>query len=745
MVTNHLGHQTIMTYDIMGRKRTMQDPNMGTWSYDYFLAGDLKTQTDAKGQTLSFTYDAMGRITTKTQGATTLATWSYDSGSIANSKGRLTRVVDNGADTQLMSYDAMGRVLQTQRTIDGTPYIMAQTYDALSRITGETFPDNDAISYTYNAAGWLDSVSDSGTGYVNGISYNARGQRTGIQYASGISTTFTYDPLSFRLYNRATAAGVVYQNLTYGFDNAGNVTGITDAVGFGTRTFVYDDLNRLTQAIGTFGPNQSLVTQDYSYDAVGNILTKAGVSYCYGYMTSCSDPAHPLALKSTSDGSTFTYDNNGNTQSGGGRSYTWNVENRVDSITGPGGNESMVYDYTGIRVRKIGNAGITYFPFTGYEVNAGVVTKYIRIGIEIIASKQGATDKRFYHNDHLGSVNVITDANGVQVQVNEYDPWGKVSRSVGNVDPNHRFTGQELDSEGNVHYYGGRYYNQDLGRFISPDPFVQEPDDPQNLNRYSYVLNNPQNYIDPSGYFWDELFGFVGEIFSSIFGGSSGGWSGDFGGSSGSSSSAAQENVAFMQSLGFSSTGDWQAPQLYLYRDAAEACQIVACNDLGRSIMLEWNGNYRTPNGLRNVYDGTPSEPGLTTPSFNEYDAALLLATGPLGATKEAPQLLLPRFAKSQIDELITQGASKGLKLSEHAAEQLLSREQGVTMKMLEKSLQQGQQFFDPKNMSNIHVIQKGMASGVDIGVAVDPASGIIKTIMTNKGIVRPRFIPVGD
>jgi RHS repeat-associated protein len=160
----------------------------------------------------------------------------------------------------------------------------------------------------------------------------------------------------------------------------------------------------------------------------------------------------------------------------------------------------MVYDYTGIRVRKIGNAGITYFPFTGYEVNAGVVTKYIRAATEIIASKQGTNDKRFYHNDHLGSVNVITNADGVQVQVNEYDPWGKVSRSVGNVDPNHRFTGQELDSEGNIHYYGGRYYNQDLGRFVSPDPFVQEPDNPQNLNRYSYVIDNPQNYIDPSGY-----------------------------------------------------------------------------------------------------------------------------------------------------------------------------------------------------------------------------------------------------
>lgn len=90
------------------------------------------------------------------------------------------------------------------------------------------------------------------------------------------------------------------------------------------------------------------------------------------------------------------------------------------------------------------------------------------------------------------------------MQANEYDPWGKVVKSVGNTDPTHRFTGQELDPESGIHYYGGRYYDQNLARFISPDPFIQEPDNPQNLNRYSYVLNNPQGYIDPSGYFWGD-------------------------------------------------------------------------------------------------------------------------------------------------------------------------------------------------------------------------------------------------
>ena len=74
------------------------------------------------------------------------------------------------------------------------------------------------------------------------------------------------------------------------------------------------------------------------------------------------------------------------------------------------------------------------------------MTKYIRIGGETFASKKGTT-QYFYHNDHLGGINVITDSSCTEVQRNEYDPWGSVSKAVGNVDPTHRFTGQELDPE----------------------------------------------------------------------------------------------------------------------------------------------------------------------------------------------------------------------------------------------------------------------------------------------------------
>ncbi|MBI4488708.1 MAG: hypothetical protein HY694_06450, partial [Deltaproteobacteria bacterium] len=186
---------------------------------------------------------------------------------------------------------------------------------------------------------------------------------------------------------------------------------------------------------------------------------------------------------------------------GGTRTYAWDVDNRLDTVNASGGSLIMAYDYTGIRVKKTGATGTTLYPFSGYEVSpTGVVTKYLRIGIENVAAKKSTGDTLFYHNDHLGGVNIVTSSLGIMAQIIEYDPWGKVSREEGIGDSVRRFTGKQLDPESGLYYYGGRYYDPELGRFISPDPFVGQPDDPQNLNRYSYVGNNPVNYIDPSGF-----------------------------------------------------------------------------------------------------------------------------------------------------------------------------------------------------------------------------------------------------
>jgi len=142
-----------------------------------------------------------------------------------------------------------------------------------------------------------------------------------------------------------------------------------------------------------------------------------------------------------------------------------------------------------------------------YEKTGSTVTKHIFAGANRIAtvSLRGseAAEAIYYHPDHLGSSNVITNASGAQAQLAEYKPYGTLSRDeLANPQTdspvNYLFTGKELDSTG-LYYYGARYYDPKIGRFITPDPLIQDLYDPQTLNSYTYCRNNPLRYIDPTG------------------------------------------------------------------------------------------------------------------------------------------------------------------------------------------------------------------------------------------------------
>ncbi|MFN0062272.1 MAG: FG-GAP-like repeat-containing protein [Myxococcaceae bacterium] len=118
----------------------------------------------------------------------------------------------------------------------------------------------------------------------------------------------------------------------------------------------------------------------------------------------------------------------------------------------------------------------------------------------------------FYHSNHVNSSSVITDATGAEVTRMSYLPFGEVSQanSSGSSTVTAKFTGQEYDEEFGLYYYGARYYDAAIGRFLSADSIVPDPLDGQAFNRYSYVLNNPIRYIDPSGNF--NVLGFLAGV-----------------------------------------------------------------------------------------------------------------------------------------------------------------------------------------------------------------------------------------
>ena len=136
-----------------------------------------------------------------------------------------------------------------------------------------------------------------------------------------------------------------------------------------------------------------------------------------------------------------------------------------------------------------------------YEKNltTGEVTTHYYLGDREVAYKNDS-GLYYIHQDHLGSTALVTDSNGNVVASSKYLPYGESRPSTGDPGTDKLFTGQRLDQSG-LYFYNARYYDPQIGRFVSADTVVPDPSDPQNLNRYSYVLNNPLKYTDPSGHF----------------------------------------------------------------------------------------------------------------------------------------------------------------------------------------------------------------------------------------------------
>ena len=134
------------------------------------------------------------------------------------------------------------------------------------------------------------------------------------------------------------------------------------------------------------------------------------------------------------------------------------------------------------------------------------------VGNVVITERANAVDntstgESYLHKDHLGSPLTITDENGKVMQQHVYDPWGKVHQLAADSGlqsaialTTRGYTGHEGIAGVDIIHMNGRIYDPTLGRFLQADPFIQYPNNSQSYNRYSYVLNNPLSYTDPSGY-----------------------------------------------------------------------------------------------------------------------------------------------------------------------------------------------------------------------------------------------------
>lgn len=527
--SDHAGNQTFFLYDALSHKIGMTDPDMGHWIYRYDESGNLIEQINGRGETVRFEYDRLNRLTLKSYPAGSSdrdVVYTYDIG--LNTVGRLSAISD-GSGTREFRYDCKGRVLETGHTNCETTYAFKRTYDPQDRVLEKIYPLDDPndergerLVYGYNARGLLQSVSmipangpEVASPIVSQITYNMIGKPEMVVYSNGVQTEHTYYRNSFRLREINTARdGTRLQYLRYRYDNVGNVTDTLPAADGFPRSdiiqhFEYDDLYRLVGADARATPeterNYGLLS--FAYNPIGNITSKDNRTYAY------ADATHAHAVTSViGDGfsAQYGYDLNGNLirsdVNGQTKLYAYNTEDRLTGIVdGAGGLvASYVYNDAGRRVKKITGAGeiTVYFDGGDYvlEQPSGKITKYIA-GYAKREKNPGREPAMYYfHDDVLGSTSLLTDQNGGVVERAFYKPYGENQHREASITERYRFTGQELDNESDLYYYGARYYDPVLGRFIGADRVGVHPGNPQTLNRYSYVLNNPPTLVDPSGH-----------------------------------------------------------------------------------------------------------------------------------------------------------------------------------------------------------------------------------------------------
>jgi RHS repeat-associated protein len=551
-LTDAQGNVKTMTYDALGRKLHMLDPDKGEMHYTYDDAGNLLVTRDALGQVIQRTYDAAHRLLMERwvyndgRAAVTNAVYHYDSdrsppgnplgADAQNTLGQVAYIEDQ-AGTVHFSYDPRGNVIGSVRRFhaENLALVTLLQYDAMNRLTQATFPDSSTVDYRYNARGLLQSIP----GIVNQIDYNASAMRESIRYANGVRTSYDYDArLRLQQLKTTSDSAGVLQDLRYTFDQVSNVLSISDgranrvSENDQTQSFVYDALNRMTQAAGTYGQI------DFGYDAIGNMVRKVSsapdVRLNLGEMRYGENGAGPHALTSAND-ETWSYDANGNLRQRGLTHYHWDARNQLTSLHDTTMHSSYVYDVEGQRVKQMVQTGddITTTLYAGQyaEVRGDELILYIFDEQHRVAQVTKPLDRNqllsgfgednnsqftgalwahnsqfpvhWYVADHLGGTSLLLDASGNVVSEIAYYPFGLTRYEANGDNVYYRFTGHEQDASG-LQYFNARYYEPVTGRFLSVDPlYVETPisgfKNPQLLNLYAYALNNPGRYTDPDG------------------------------------------------------------------------------------------------------------------------------------------------------------------------------------------------------------------------------------------------------
>jgi RHS repeat-associated protein len=409
----------------------------------------------------------------------------------------------------------------TNRSINGTANSQSRAFDTLGRLSSNT-----------NKLGLFTYTYDGPTNRLLTLAYPGQGGTT----AATANYTYLDNSQDRRLQEiknvtNVPSPGVLLSQFDYTYDDEGQIkTWTKNYPGMSPAPqrydLVYDNADQLTRAPLKNANNNNLITNYlYAYDLASNRTTEK-----INTTTTTSTPNTVNEIVSQSGGTnrTLGYDDNGSlTNDGLTRTFEWDAANRLTAINYTSGNRSE-FTYDGLsRCAKIvekTNGSVTSTRKFVWCGNDKCEFRDANDAVTLLAYPQGqyvGTTKYFYFRDHLGSIREMMRANGTLVARFDYDPWGRSTTVLNTTLPDFNFTGLYRHSASNLDMAVRRFYDPDLGRWLSRDPDGEIA----GVNLYAYAFNYPIGLSDPSGLtpqgavYGGSIGGFIGGLGGLILGG----------------------------------------------------------------------------------------------------------------------------------------------------------------------------------------------------------------------------------
>ena len=503
------GTQVKYRYDNVRLLLTEIENEVGeTYRLQYHANGLIQQETGFDGQRTAYLYDLNGNLQEKTEhgddGSQLVTHYERDYA------GRLVRKALPDGNRVDYAYDRQGNLLSVE---DGH-WALAYEYDSQNRLTAEhqgwgtlrygydacgqlnnlRLPDNNRVAFNHAKGGQLEKVE------VNGQTLTTHLFDTGREHQRGqgkLLSSYQYDDQG-RLFNHGLCdiEGAIYRR-QYHYDTSGNLTRLLDTRK-GEHHYHYDPLNRLTRA-----DHSQHVQERFGHDPAGNVLMqdRPGPDIVAGNRLMIQGDHH------------YDYDAFGNLireRRGKGHQlvteYRYDCQQRLIGIKKPNGQTaSYCYDPFGRRISKTVDGITTEFFWQGDKLIAEHHADRHRSYLyepdtfRPLALLEGFGPKETSHYqyqlDHLGTPQELTAQDGEIVWSAHYRAYGEITRlDINKIDNPLRFQGQYFDPESGLHYNRHRYYNPDIGRYLTPDPVKLAG----GINAYNYVPN-PTGWIDPLG------------------------------------------------------------------------------------------------------------------------------------------------------------------------------------------------------------------------------------------------------